>query len=112
MLQFIATNVLMVSLGMVLYVVVRTLPRVEDSGVPEKRGIWEKWIASGVPEKIDKWLNAFLAKFLRKVKIVLLKMDNSITSRLNKVRQDANGAQPKTNIDFKAIKEENKDSSS
>lgn len=105
MFQFIVTNIFMVSLGVILYVAVRTLPRIDDSAVPEKRGAWEKWLSSGLPEKTDKFINAFLAKFLRKTKIALLKIDNSVTLRLNKVKQGGNGAQPKAAIDFKAIKD-------
>ncbi len=103
MLQFILTNVLMISLGAILYVVVRTLPRIEESGIEEKKGVFERWITSEVPEKIDVALNGFLFKFLRKFRVVLLKADNSVTGRLEKLKPEnvANGKAPA--IDFKEI---------
>ena len=110
MLQFITTNILMVSLGVILYVVVRTLPRV-DENAPEQKSAFEKWLTSEVPEKIDKALNGFLVKFLKKTKIFLMKADNTVTAQLKKVKPEGIAA-PKQNgsIDFRAIKEENEES--
>lgn len=107
MLQFVVTNIFMVSLGVILYVAVRTLPRLDEAAAPEKKGAWERWLASGVPEKVDKALNSFLAKFLRRLKVILLRADNAVTAQLKKVKPEANGAQ-RQNIDFRAIKEEHK----
>lgn len=103
MFQFIVTNIFVISLGIILYVAVRTLPRIEESGIPEKRNAWEKWLASGVPERVDRVLNSFLAKFLRKLKVFLLRADNAVTTQLKKVKSDGNGAQAKPSIDFKKI---------
>ncbi len=107
MFQFIITNIFVISLGVILYVAVRTLPRIEESGVPEKKNAWEKWLASGVPERLDRVLNGFLAKFLRKLKIFLLRADNAVTAQLKKVKSDGNGAQNKPSIDFKSITDKN-----
>jgi len=107
MFQFILTNILMVSLGIILYLAVRTLPRIEDTGTPEKRGLLERWVTSEMPEKIDAALNGFLAKFLRKTRVLVLKLDNSLTGHLKKVQPEADPAlKVKPTIDFKAISEE------
>ena len=106
MLQFIVTNIFLLSLGVILYVAVRTLPRIDENAMPEKKGAWERWLASGVPEKIDRVLNGFLFKALRRLKVFLLKADNAVNTRLQKIKPEGNGAQ-KQNLDFKAIKEEN-----
>lgn len=108
MIQFILTNILMVSLGVVLYVVVRTLPRVSENAAPDKKSAFEKWLTSEMPEKVDKILNSFLLKFLKKTKIFLMKADNTVTAQLKKVKPEGVTApQQNGSIDFKAIKEEN-----
>ena len=103
MLQFVLTNILMVSLGTILYVSVRTLPRIEESGAGEKKGMLERWIASEIPEKIDRALNGFLFKFLRKFRIVLLKTDNSVSERLKKINPGVSATAKGPAIDFKEI---------
>lgn len=110
MAQFIFTNVFMISLGAILYVAVRTLPRVEENGAEEKKGIMERWLASEVPDKIDKALNGFLVKFLRRAKVVLLKADNSVSGHLRRIQPGANGkAGQQAAIDFKEISGKNKE---
>lgn len=116
MLQFIVTDVLMVSLGAILYLAVRTLPRVEENLPSEKKGIFERWIASEVPEKIDVAINGFLAKLLRKIKVLLLKVDNSLSGHLQKIKPEGlngnGGDKAKPTIDFKEITEQNKNGDS
>jgi hypothetical protein len=108
MLQFIFTNILLVSVGIVLYVTVRTLPRIENSGTEDKKGVLERWVASEIPERIDLALNGFLFKFLRKLRVVLLKADNSVSGHLQKIKPESpsNGKVPA--IDFKEIASQNK----
>ncbi len=108
MFQFIATNVLMISLGVILYAVVRTLPRIEENpSTPDEKGAWEKWITSGIPEKIDSALNSFLEKSLRRLRILLMKLDNSVTVRLGKIRPAPTVGKPKVEIDFADIAKKN-----
>lgn len=106
MFQFIVTNVLMVSLGTILYLTVRTLPRIEDAGVPEKRGLLERWLTSEAPEKIDAVLNGFILKFLRRARVAVLKLDNSLTGQLKKIQLENGNGKGKPQIDFKTISEE------
>ncbi|MBU6500979.1 MAG: hypothetical protein KGJ89_02535 [Patescibacteria group bacterium] len=109
MAQFIFTNIFMISLGTILYVAVRTLPRIEMSG-EDKKGIMERWLASELPEKVDVAMNGFLVKFLRKLKILLLKVDNSLSGHLRKIRPENTGANAqKPAIDFKEISGKNKE---
>lgn len=102
MFQFIAVNLLMLSLGTALYLIARTLPRVEEGGGVKKSGIVERWVNSQVPEKIDVVLNGFLVKILRRLKVLLLKVDNSISRHMKKVNPGSNG-NGKSNINFKEI---------
>ncbi len=101
----------MISAGVVIYVIVRALPRLEPGPQPERRNIMERWIASEIPERIDRALNNFFVKFLRKLKILLLRVDNVLSGHLQKIKPEATGAQngnskPKPLIDFKEIANE------
>ena len=110
MAQFIFTNLLMLSLGVILYVEVRTLPRIEESAPVEKKSVLERWIASEIPEKIDSALKDFSVKFLRRFKVLLLKVDNSLSSHLRKIKPEADpAAKTKPTIDFSEISGKNKE---
>ncbi len=99
----------MASLGTMLYLVARSLPRVGEE-VSDKPGFLDKLSSSEIPEKLDAAFNNFLAKSLRKTKVVLLKVENFINEKLKKVSTNGNGltgrgaAKPK--IDFKDLAEE------
>lgn len=97
---FIASNIFMLSVGLVLYVVARTLPRIDVGGGEDKRNIFDRWVHSEVPEKVDVVLNAFLAKVLRRAKVFLLKSDNFVSDKLQRVSANGNG---KPKIDFKDL---------
>lgn len=107
MIQFILTDILMISLGTILFLVARSLPRIGEEPVG-KQNMFERWVSSELPEKFDTAFNNFLLKSLRKFKLVLLKADNSITQHLKKITPNGNGknlggltGSPK--IDFKDI---------
>ncbi len=105
MLQFILTTVLMASLGTMLYLVARSLPRVgeEASG---KQNFLDRLSSSEIPEKIDAAFNNFLTKSLRRTKVVLMKVDNFINDKLKRVSPNGNG---KPKIDFKDLAETNEE---
>lgn len=103
MLQFILTDIFMVSLGTILYLVARSLPRVGEEPAT-KQNMFERWVSSELPEKFDAAFNNFLLKSLRKLKLALLKADNSITKHLKKIAPNGNGgSNGKPKIDFKDI---------
>ncbi len=109
MLQFIITNVLMVSVGALLYLVIRTLPRIEPDPAGEKpKGFFEQLIVSKIPERVDGVFNSFAFKFLRRLKVILLKIDNVVGHQIKKVKPEASGgseAGGKPAIDFTEITE-------
>jgi hypothetical protein len=108
MTMFIFTLVLMASLSTVLYLVVQALPRIaeeSDGGASPAKG-W--WVRSHIPEKIDIALDGFILKLLRKVKVAILKVDNAVSARLEKVKPAGNGK--RSAIDFKEIAGQNKES--
>ncbi len=107
MAEFIATSILMVCLGAVLYLMVRALPRVAED-LTEKPGLLDRWAHSEVPEKVDAALNGFLLKLLRRLKVGMLKLDNALSKHVRKISQAKSGDK-KSAIDFKEITGENKE---
>lgn len=95
MAQFIFTNLFMLALGAVLYLFVRALPRVEQEEAL-KQGFIERWITSDLPEKFDLTVGNFLIKFLRRLRVWVLKIDNLVGSRLKRMNlaDKQNGAKP------------------
>jgi hypothetical protein len=98
MLQFILMNVLFISLGGIIYIILKTLPKIEEENSNEKIGFLEKFIISELPHKIDSAFNFYLSKILRRFKILILKLDNYLTEKLKKFNINGNGESKK--IDF------------
>jgi hypothetical protein len=97
--EFIFTIILMICVGTVLYLMVQALPRIEE--VPsEEKGFLERWGHSEMPEKIDAAFNNFLLKFLRKIKVFVLKFDNTLAKHLQKIKPEED---KRPTIDFKEM---------
>ncbi len=103
--EFIFTTILMVCLGIVFYLTVQALPRIEETPA-EERGFLERWAHSEMPEKIDAAFNNFLLKFLRKIKVLVLKLDNMLARHLQKIKPEED---KRPTIDFKEISGQNKE---
>lgn len=74
------------SLGFIIYLMARALPRVENNPQPTRGpNFFERLIAKVPMSKLDSNINGFLARFLRKIKVFTLKMDNFINDRLGKL---------------------------
>lgn len=78
--------VVMVSLGTILYLVVRTLPRIDDreTEAPVLKTHW----AMTYLEKADRKLRFYWEKTLRRSGIVVLKLDNIINKKLGKLKKE------------------------
>jgi ABC-type amino acid transport substrate-binding protein len=86
MYNFILQIAIMLSLGTVIYLMARAVPRMGDeiSKPPVK---FDRWIDSIKLEKIDIFLNNFIEKFLRKIKLFLMKLDNVTNDYLDKIKK-------------------------
>ena len=59
-----------------------------------------------MPEKIDAAFNNFLLKFLRRTKVLILKLDNVLAKHLQKIKPEED---KRPNIDFKEISGQNRE---
>lgn len=91
MYNFILQIFIMVSLGTIIFLMARTLPRIsetEPANLPKRK---IDWLSHFPLEKIDALLNSFLEKTLRKIKLILMKLDNTVSKQLNKFKKENNG---------------------
>ncbi len=74
------------SLGFIIYLMARALPRVDDTVTPARGPNFIERAFAKIPmSKMDQDINNFLARFLRKAKVLILKIDNFINDRLGKL---------------------------
>ena len=80
------------SLGSVIYMMVSALPRVSDVVAPPRGpGFFDRLMSKLPMAKIDERINAFFAKFLRRLKVVVMKIDNFINHRLGRLAKKGGG---------------------
>lgn len=92
MYNFVLQMVMMLSLGTMVYLAARALPRVGERVVPSSPAQYVDKLVKKIPvEKLDLFLSAVLEKMLRKSKILILKVDNRVTFYLNKFKKNSNG---------------------
>ncbi len=87
MYNFILQIAIMIGLGTMVYLIGRATPRIGDE-IPRQSGAkFDHLLNSLRLEKFDVVLGNFLEKFLRKIKLILMQMDNITSNYLNKVRK-------------------------
>lgn len=91
MYNFILQTIIMASLGAMVYLIARAAPRVGDSeeifGKFSYAGRLDRLIAKIPFDKIDAVLSIFVEKFLRKLKLFLLKWDNLLSEHIKKIKK-------------------------
>lgn len=88
MYNFILQISLMASLGVMVYLVGRAVPRVNDEvAEPSDKSKIEKLISSLPLDRLDAAFSNFLEKFLRRLRLILLKLDNAVGGHLNKIKK-------------------------
>ena len=86
MLKFILEILIMLSLGAILYIIARVMPRIDDRELATVT-LKTHWIAVYI-EKIDRRLKSILEKTLRRSGIVILKLDNWVNKKLGKLKKE------------------------
>ena len=77
----------MLSLGAILYLVAKTLPRIDDSAENHSKPAKNHWIMIYL-EKADEWLKTQLEKILRRLKVWILKLDNYVSGKLKHFKKE------------------------
>ncbi len=118
MYNFILQILLMSSLGAVIYLIARAIPRVGDDFLGEKNmpkhSRFDNFVHNYLKiEKLDTVLNSYLEKFLRKAKVFIMRVDNIVSGYLDKLKKlnnniQRNGEKP-TIFSEAANKEEGKE---
>jgi len=91
MYDFILQIVTFLSLGVLIYLFARALPRINEnvSSEPTPRTDYIDKAMKKLPlSKIDSMINLFIGKALRRIKVVVMKVDNVINRHLNKVKKN------------------------
>ncbi len=85
----------MVSLGTMIYLVARAMPRVtEIPKIEPAKDYFDKLVKKFPLEKADMLVTLWTEKFLRKLKIVILKLDNLLSKHLSNLKPPAEPAKP------------------
>jgi hypothetical protein len=97
MILFVSTDILLLAIGAILYLMVRALPRVAEEP-SDRQGVLDRWAHSELPEKLDAAFDTFLIKFLRKLKVFIMRLDNALSKYLRKINAADDGT--KVIVDF------------
>ena len=76
----------MVSLGVIIYLMARAVPRVGDE-ISKPAVKFDRWLSSLRLEKLDVVFGNFLEKLLRNIKLFLMKLDNLTNGYLDKIKK-------------------------
>ena len=102
MYDFILQLFLITSLAIIIYLMARALPRIEEGGPRVTAYDYlEGWVKKLPLAKIDNSLNIYVEKTLRKTRVVVMRFDNFLHNHLNNKK---NGDQNGSSVEFlKAI---------
>lgn len=90
MYNFILQTIIMVSLATIIYLFARAVPRVKDYDVSAKGRDYFGELFDRLPlEKADAFMSMAMERFLRSLKVVILKLDNLLTTHLRNLRPSA-----------------------
>jgi hypothetical protein len=94
MYNFTLQIIILVSLTVVVLVSARALPRLteeEKRAESRRANFFDRAIVSKLPlDKFDRQAHTFLEKFLRRLKVLVMKTDNFVDDRINRVKKTKN----------------------
>lgn len=88
MLKFVSHISMMLSLGTILYLFARALPRVNDTEIQSRKSFIKTHIIFHYAEKIDTHLKYMGEKTLRRLGLVLLKLENKVNKKLAHIKKE------------------------
>lgn len=76
------------SLGGIIYIISRTLPRISEIETqPQKPLFLKKWLSQLPLEKFDSFFSELFEKFLRRARVVVLKADNWVNIKIARMKE-------------------------
>lgn len=88
MAEFILQLVLVVSGGVLLYLVARTLPRLDETDpTPGPRHMLPEWMMHYL-ERADEELIALFERIVRALRVSLMKFDNTLGEKMRRLRRN------------------------
>lgn len=93
MYSFTLQFLIMSSLAAIIYLVARTVPRIDENVIlgGEKKSFFDNLISKLPLEKIDLLINNLTEKLLRRIKIVIMKIDNVLTRKISSYKPSSSG---------------------
>ena len=89
---------MVISLSAIVYLLARAVPRVSDDVGTEESYI-DRWLSNIPVGKIDVWFSMLLAKFLRRLRVIVLKIDNLLHRSIASVNHNHKHSEKKTLIE-------------
>jgi hypothetical protein len=87
MVNYLLEVFIMASAGLILYLFVRALPRVDDADLEAKpKPGLPQWLHEYL-ERLDEWLLGVVEKFLRRTRLGILKVDNTLAEKMHRFRK-------------------------
>jgi len=101
MFYFISELILFISLGVMIFVLARKLPVIQENSLEttpssskEKKSFFHfRWV-----EILDKKFAFFLAVVLRRFKLMVMKLDNFISRHLERIKEKGNGQENQEHV--------------
>ncbi len=96
-LNYILEITIVAALSVVIYILANALPRVGDEAEAQPSRLFSKfgaWWKALPLQKLDAFFSSVLEKFLRKARVVILKIENAVSHGINKVRKNKNAGVP------------------
>jgi hypothetical protein len=99
--QFVFLNLFLVSTGVILFLVIRLLPRLDDK--PVGRGVFERWLTSEFPERLDLFFGSVHIRTLRRFKVMVMKTDNALNRKMESMKLRRDEPLVGTRLDIKTM---------
>lgn len=104
MASFILELVAVVSAGVLLYLVARTLPRLDETDpAPSPRYLLPAWVMHYL-ERADEELVAFFERVVRLLRVYLMKLDNTLGEKMRKLKRNGGNGKALPALDEVATK--------
>jgi len=91
MIKFILEILIFLSLGAAVYLVARSLPRINDEDFQKPAGSRASWLMPYL-EKADELLKVYLERFLRRLKVFVMRLDNWVSQKLANFKKEGKEA--------------------